>query len=248
MIYVYALIGSSGDVPAHMHGIDQAEVWGVSAGDLVAVVSALTGETPTPTFERLWQHERVVERLMQDETPLPVRYGTCFQSQAALQYMLTSNHEHWCAALQHVRGCVEVGIRVLRTGTAGHGQPVSDGHTDSDHRSAGYAYMMARFRERQQQHAIRRQNEQLARHLDTALTGLVNDRVLMVSADTQQPFKAAYLLPRAHVLTMQETVHRYTKAWPDLQVVCTGPWPPYHFIERMPVREETSKSYASRPA
>ena len=51
-------------------------VYAVSQGGLAAVVSDSPFERYEATRANLVSHERVVEAVMQEQTPLPVRFGT----------------------------------------------------------------------------------------------------------------------------------------------------------------------------
>ena len=43
--------------------------------------------------------------------------------------------------------------------------------------------------------------------------------------------KAAYLVEKSRLGAMQQAVRRLMKTYTNLHFLCTGPWPPYHFVE-----------------
>ena len=83
----------------------------VSRGDLAAVCAPATDSEVTA--ELLWQHERVVEALMEDRDLLPVRYGTRVPDESAAVKALEANHDQLVESLARVRGAVEISVRVL---------------------------------------------------------------------------------------------------------------------------------------
>jgi hypothetical protein len=48
----------------------------------------------------------------------------------------------------------------------------------------------------------------------------------------QELFRAAYLVERDAVESFAAAVARLQKANIGLSILCTGPWPPYSFVER----------------
>jgi hypothetical protein len=44
---------------------------------------------------------------------------------------------------------------------------------------------------------------------------------------------AAYLIPGPEMDLMTQRVRRIARRIPSLRVLCTGPWPPYHFVPRI---------------
>lgn len=97
-------------------------------GSVVAVVGA--GE-PEPL-----QHGLVVESLLdRADAVLPVRFGERFGTEDALAAAIAPRLEALECQLDHVAGCVEVGVRIVP-----RSEPVSG--------ADGAAYMRARLRER----------------------------------------------------------------------------------------------------
>jgi hypothetical protein len=85
----------------------------VASGGLAAVFAPASDEETTP--ELLWRHEAIVEALMVDRDLLPVRYGTRFADEEAAAGAVASRAAELSAALDRVRGAVELSLRVLDT-------------------------------------------------------------------------------------------------------------------------------------
>jgi hypothetical protein len=89
---------------------DGAGLHAVSSGGLVAVCGAVAGREPTT--DALWRHEELMESLMEDRDLLPVRYGTRVDDDAAVARVLEERRGDLLAALDRVRGAVELSVRV----------------------------------------------------------------------------------------------------------------------------------------
>jgi hypothetical protein len=85
----------------------------VVTGELAAVFALANDEEPTP--DSLWRHEEIVEALMADRDLLPVRYGTRFADEQTAAGAVASRAADLTAALDRVRGAVELSLRVLDT-------------------------------------------------------------------------------------------------------------------------------------
>jgi hypothetical protein len=80
--------------------------------DGLAVVCGPAVEAEEITEEALWRHEEIVEALMDGRDLLPVRYGTRVADEAEAARAVAARREELRAALDHVRGAVELSLRV----------------------------------------------------------------------------------------------------------------------------------------
>jgi hypothetical protein len=159
------------------------------------------------TAEVLWRHEEVVEALMRERDLLPVRFGTLLEDEAAAQRALEERSEELVNSLDRVRGAVELAVRAHRR--------ESD---EAQSFGSGAEYMQAKAR-----------RAEAARLLHDPLAFLARDSVVRQGPEL---LRAAYLVDRDAVDGFVEMVKRLEATLEDVQVVCTGPWPPYSFTER----------------
>lgn len=66
--------------------------------------------------EALWRREAVVEELMRERALLPVRFGTRLAGETEAAAVLAERRDEFAAALDHVRGAVELSLRAQPTG------------------------------------------------------------------------------------------------------------------------------------
>jgi hypothetical protein len=202
VIHLYAFAAGLDHVPA--------EVETVEVGGIRAVFGRSSGDTRDDVI----RHGRVLEALLERATAvLPVRFGERFPSVDALEAVVADRREELEAALARVDGCVELAVRVAR-GTDVPPPP----------RARGSEYMRARLR-------VVSEEAALVSSLDGALR-----RYARASAAANRPatallHDACYLVDRGDVSEFAAAVDRYAALYPELAVVCTGPWPPASFAE-----------------
>jgi len=159
-------------------------------------------------------HGRVVESLReQADALLPVRLGEDFVDEAALAIAVAPRAHGLRARLDDVRGCVEVGVRVV-------GDVSSPGEEPRD----GASYMRMRL-----------EPWRLRNALEESLHAPLERRA---RATRVAPFGAAPVMLEASYLVSAGAVEDFAgeavelgSAWPRLSVTCTGPWAPYSFAE-----------------
>jgi hypothetical protein len=83
----------------------------VAAGDLGIVCGPAGSDDVSP--DALWRHADIVDALMEDRDLLPFRYGTRVPDEAAAVSAVDARRHELVAALDRVRGAVELSVRVL---------------------------------------------------------------------------------------------------------------------------------------
>jgi Gas vesicle synthesis protein GvpL/GvpF len=80
-------------------------------GSLAALCAPVDAE-PELTEDALWRHEELVEELMRERDLLPVRYGTRLADEDEALRAVAERAQELRAALERVRGAVELSLRV----------------------------------------------------------------------------------------------------------------------------------------
>jgi hypothetical protein len=214
MIWVYAICDRPELPPPRRRGLAQAPLDAIREGALLAVITRHGRPVGEPAPDALWAHERVVERLMTERTVLPMRFGSVVEDEPALHELLAARQEAFVAALARVEGCVELGVRVLETapGTSAATPPVAPVN--------GREYLLARMRDGQRSDGL---------HDPLAALAVDARRQLARSAD--EVLRSSYLVERQVVPRFRAAVERLQRAHPEVAILCTGPWPPYSFVD-----------------
>ncbi len=85
----------------------------VPAGRVSVLVAPGGGAEPAADADALWERETLLEELMRERALLPVRYGTRVEDDAAAAAAVAPREAELAAALDRVRGAVEVSVRAV---------------------------------------------------------------------------------------------------------------------------------------
>lgn len=224
MIYLYALSDTPQDEIVLGPGIVDQTVRKRQYGAINAWISPLTG-TVSPTTENVWRHEAIVEALMDVCTVLPTRFGSLFADEEALGAVLAAHEHDLCADLDRVRGRLELSLRVLweQAAPAPPSQP-------ADAAFSGRGYMQLRLEDERRLREHRRQAEALVAQLHQPLAQLAVASHQQLLLTPRLLLSAAYLVEREQKAAFEQQVENLRAAWPQLRLLCTGPWPAYSFV------------------
>jgi hypothetical protein len=213
MLYLYALTDAPALVPPTA-GLGGAPLEVVQAGEVDAVVAERDGEPLEPTEEAVLLHAGVVDDVAAlNEAVLPARFGRAYADRAALRDVVGAQAAALGAALDRVRGCCELGLRILARAEAA--APAGPGGRD---------YLLTRLQQR-------RRVEGLADAVHEPLAALARAHTRTVGVTPQLVLSAAYLVERDAVESFREAVDALAGKHPELTLALTGPWPPYSFAD-----------------
>jgi len=110
--YIYAVIAGRDERTYGTLGIDGGTVYNLSDGHIQAVVSDIVSTRIRPERRNLAAHQQVITLLMEETTPLPMRFGIIADSPGAVRKILSCNRRAFLQQLANVAGKVEMGLRV----------------------------------------------------------------------------------------------------------------------------------------
>ncbi len=173
-------------------------------------------------------HVRVISGCFAQSTVLPFRFGTTFDDDDALRRSVRSNQRHFLANVERLRGKAEMHLKVLV-------DDVTAAPRDADYRpcqAAGQQYL-SNLRE-----SASRQRERQSRA--RALSVQMHRMFLPIAEEItcKRTESGKMLLDIAHLVD-KKTIERYqnkyssaTVQMKDCAMQLSGPWPPYHFVQR----------------
>lgn len=229
-VYLYAITEPADQAALELRGFERALVTILPYQRIAAAVSPLAAPVEA-TPANLWLHEGVVEALMPTCAVLPVRFGTLLPDDARARAILEAHYHAFATALERVRGRVELGLRVLWDDDAGHPASASGGLEREDSlRSPGRQYLAARLQEERRTQAMRQRAQVLTEQIHQPLARLAVESTQKVLLTPRMLLAAAYLVDRERVDAVRAETEVLAAAFSALQFLCTGPWPPYHFV------------------
>ena len=195
-------------------GFGDAPLRAVRVDSLLAIVSDSPALRSDP--ETLVEYEQILERISTHYPVVPARFGSVLRDDDAVLEMLRTRQQQFLAALDRISGAVEGAL------SASWGQPTlarDDGQT-------GSGYLSTRLE-------MRRRAREVAGEL-TPLGKLARTSRCELPARPAQPMRCAYLLDRDRIDEFAAVVERLDRRLADVDLVCTGPWPPYSFVAGAP--------------
>lgn len=211
MIHLYAFVSGLRSLPAVAGVAGEAlEVHRFEGAD--AVVGALDAPA-AESVENAIAHGVVAESLLDcAEAVLPARFGKPFADPTALADATIPRLPELRARLAGVRGCVELTVRIAAPAAAAPA-PVD-----------GAAYL------RELAAATGARDSCIAETHDALDTRALESRVEPLTRGTSL-FRGAYLVRRPEVDAFAQAVDRLATRFPDMSIVCTGPWAPASFAQ-----------------
>jgi hypothetical protein len=205
-------------------------------GSLAAVIGTVDIDQLKDTAAAALVHEQVVETLMAERRVLPVRFGAVFSGVEALLAALATRHAVLCADLKRIDRQVEIGVRILWDGAAQRaraGEQVraqtNPGVSENAGRP-GIQYMRARMDEVAVARRLRQDAEALSHSCREWLAPFASTLKTKTLVTEEIPVSVACLVVRTAIESLIDAVSRFQAMRPDIRAVCTGPWPPYHFV------------------
>jgi hypothetical protein len=223
-LYVYCLAEGIERLNKTPAGVSGAAVRIVEfEEDLSALVSVYRPEDFQVSRKNALAHHEVVRSITEQTTPLPARFGTVVTVEQLRNYVST-HHEAIKAKLAHVRGRVEMNVRMIRTITA------DTSREPENPAGPGTAFLLEKRREILREEAGGAQKGQLSTWLREKLGDLVKEEKISVTpSETVILARADHLIDRDNVQEYRTKMARAVEDRPEIRFMVSGPWPPYSF-------------------
>jgi Gas vesicle synthesis protein GvpL/GvpF len=181
-------------------------------------------------------HHRVIEALAQQGPAVPMRLATVYSGDAGVAAMLAERATDFRAALDHIRGRKEWGVKAYAAGRSGPAAASPDtGEPGRRGAGAGVAYLRRR---RDQLTAQKKASHQMLADAEAIHAELsrhaAGARLHPPQAPELTGSKARMVLNAAYLLDepgqdFAALVATMANRYPDVRFELTGPWPPYSF-------------------
>jgi hypothetical protein len=206
-------------------GIADAQTFGYPSGEFAVIVSEYlpVGELGQTA---LLQHAHVVSECFKRTTVLPFRFGTVFDTDDALRRAVRLNRKAFMEGVSKLRGKAEMHLKLLiRDGS------LREALEEIELPSTVGSEYLSKLREKAARH---RERQTKARALSVQvhkIFGPLDQDVCCRKVDSGgMLIDIAHLIDNKQVQKYQNRYQMATRHLPGVEVVMSGPWPPYHFI------------------
>jgi Gas vesicle synthesis protein GvpL/GvpF len=225
-LYAYCLSDDIDGLEGPARGISGAPVRLLKTEGFSVLVSDLDADVVQVTRENALAHAAVVRSILDRTTPLPFRFGTLVTKQQLVNY-LSARKPALETKLAHVRGCVEMSVKIIREPA---GEESAESSPDENvNQGAGTSFLAQKRREILGGEQSAAEASTISTWLHDKVSGLLRDEQVTLPPAGKLVLAAAHLVKRAKVKKYRENIAEACKSRPDLHFLLSGPWPPYSF-------------------
>jgi len=235
--YVYCIVRASGAAPIGLIGVgsESADVHAIPYRDIAALVSDTSTEVHEPTRPNVLAHKRVNDIALSRSPVIPMSFGTVCRTREDVIDLLKGAYDAFDDVLTKVQDKVEFGLKaqwdrdvVLRE-LEGKREDIRRLREEISTPNGSTFFARMRYG-RMVDEAMRARSERLVADIFDRLRPFafasranrpLRDRMLM---------DAAFLVSREREAAFGAAVRETGAAYGALSFTCTGPRPPYHFV------------------
>lgn len=225
--YLYCLLTERADPPRGLLAVGRGEVRVLStrsgAGPLFAWVSDAARADTERSPEGATRHDAVcAAALASGTTPLPARYGQCFESDAECVTSLESRAAVLIAALKRVEGLVEMALTLVLPVPAATRVTAQGAKTGRD-------YLLRLQEAHRQEAGIAALSEDFRGRIDQAVHGFVREQMARLSLTPRPHVAISHLIARTDEEAYRRTLAPLVADLEPGALIVTGPSAPYTF-------------------
>ena len=212
-------------------GLSRARPYLIREDEFSAVVSDYAGDAVGATAENVFDHQRVVNHVLTQVTPLPFRFASLV-SEPAIRRYIRSQAVGLRATFARVRGCVEMAVKVIWDLEAIRqiSSPVHGSNTSpSGSIGAGTAFLLAKQQEILGDELLKSEAAKIAAWLSARVADYVKAEDVQVRPERALVLTAAFLVERQNLTQYRDRLTLLQDERKDLRFLTSGPWAPYTF-------------------
>ncbi len=238
--YLYCITKEFRKPVAGIIGVSNTPVYTLNYQGVAALLSDVSTATISVSNENILYHSSVIETVHKEQTVLPMRFSSVLNNHEEVIKFLKNGYSVFIDSLERLQDKVEMGIRIImkvedtgRRGDSSRWQSATwkDSPTPSQrvNINAGEAYL-----EQQRSHyAMQDENNSSLREIVSTCHAQFKGIYVGYKKDTHSLFQGVsinYLIPKHLLSEFRNRLHDLGTSLRELKFLCTGPWPPYHFV------------------
>ena len=232
-LYIYCIANNGLPILAADQGFAGGAVYSISYRDTSAIVSKVSSVYYSE--ENILLHEKIIERVMQDYTVMPMRFGTVLNSEDCVKAMLEQYYGDFSADFIRLENRLEMGVKVIwpvekikKEITAGN--PGTGHQEDGGEVTPGTAYLKRRLREYLWEQALTARADRFIREINDLLSPCFVECRTKKLMTEKLVLNGAYLVPRDRVAEFKSRLRNLKGLYRECKFLLSGPWPPYNFV------------------
>lgn len=247
-LWVYGILdgASANQRVAGVVGVAGEEIRSIQVGGIAAAV----GTVPLAEFgedalrqnlenldwldDKARAHDRVVSRLAQSGSVIPLRMTTVYLTEQGVADLLVDHCDQFAATLDAVNARQELGVKAYADAHVLMGTAHPDSSSSS--KPSGTAYLLRRRRELSAQEDAYRLADEAAQRIHAELMGyaVAGRRKKTTDHSISGPtgwvvLNGTYLVDNSRTDLFRRTVAALQADLAGIKLDVTGPWPPYSF-------------------
>jgi hypothetical protein len=184
--------------------------------------------------EKIRAHDRVIKRVSEAATTIPCRFCTVLRDQRDVTLLLSTHYDRILDTLANLRGRREWGVRALFHSDI---KP-ADEPPAPPAENTGKQFLQRRKRQDSLRAQMKNEAQDRAHECHKALAEIAAGATLLTphragKRQAVELLNAAYLVPEAKTDQFHQSLLRLQErhAPNGLELLVTGPWPPYNFVQ-----------------
>lgn len=234
-IYTYAIIDSNSKISDSVVGLEGGCVYNIPYRDMGIVVSSYSEQIQDITQEHILKHEKVVEKLMESFTVLPVRFLTLFKKEEDVLLMMQEYYSDFRENLDKLHNKIEFGVRVIWAGETIRNRIIDAYKRDNANiaiadSSPAKNFVKEKFEKYKIDKEFTEEAEKCIALIDDFFSRFAAEKKLEKLKSDNLLLSASYLVEKERQTDFKEAFERTRSTPGDLKFLLSGPWPPYNFI------------------
>jgi len=227
--------GTNSGMDEPIRELGEAPVYNIPYRDIAVTVSELNDEAKEITDTYILEHERIVERLMEGFTVLPMRFLTVFNTKEDLLSMAELYYEDFKDNLARLHNKVEFGMKVIWPADTIK-QRIIDAYQKTKHNVSISTESPAKtfVKEKFQKHIIEKEFQEEANRciavVDDYFNKIACEKKLKRLQTENLLLNASYLVDKQRQNEFRQAFEQLKNTPGDLKFLFSGPWPCYNFV------------------
>ena len=228
--YIYCITGTlQKPIKEMMIGLENAAVRTVQYREITAIISEVMMAQIPVSNESVLRHAAVIEAVRKEQSVLPMRYSSVFKDDAGVIEFLKNRYAVFISDLDRLQDKMEMGLRIIMKNTVQNkdDEELSDEKCSSN---PGIDYLQ----QKRAYYASLDENDARVKEIVKTCHAQFEDICVEFKRDTHSSFLQGvslnYLIHKDFINEFKNRFNDLKSGLSELHFLCSGPWPPYHFV------------------